>query len=237
MKLSTITLVLASVILASQLALCQQQQATDYTGFTDSTTCKSIAGWLADRKQPGKPITVKLTIMPENLTVLSLADLPSNEGVKQALQGDASGHNFNITPLPDYAQDGKEHSFTLNVDNFVLPRGVFKLTCPALTAPPVVTPPVVVPPVVAPPSPLPSPSGEIPVWMTYSLTPRTGILLAGPVDGRVEIWVDATVVPVRVAAPEKNNTACTQGAWSADNTWWYICIAKDTWRRSRLESW
>lgn len=55
--------------------------------------------------------------------------------------------------------------------------------------------------------------------------------------GAVQVNVDTALLGQRVAPPPTSNTTCTVGSWAASTDYYYICVTKDTWRRTALASW
>jgi hypothetical protein len=51
------------------------------------------------------------------------------------------------------------------------------------------------------------------------------------------ISVDASVVGLRTPAPASAGSSCTSGAWAADTSYYYICVATNTWRRIAISAW
>jgi hypothetical protein len=71
---------------------------------------------------------------------------------------------------------------------------------------------------------------------TKPIATGTG-LLGIDVAGLTTISVDTTTVGLRVAVPSSATSACTQGSWAANATFYYVCVATNTWRRVALSSW
>jgi hypothetical protein len=62
-------------------------------------------------------------------------------------------------------------------------------------------------------------------------------LLSTELNGLTTIGIYATVIGVRVGIPATATTACTQGTWAADDSFHYVCVSTDTWRRAALSTW
>ena len=64
-------------------------------------------------------------------------------------------------------------------------------------------------------------------------------LMAGPgmtasdTNGNTVVSVDTSLVSLRVALPASSTSACQAGSWSFDSNYFYVCVATNTWRRSR----
>jgi hypothetical protein len=71
---------------------------------------------------------------------------------------------------------------------------------------------------------------------TRSVASGIGLLTAD-VSGVATLSVDTTVVGLRVAAPATSSSACTPGSWSADTSFYYVCVAVNTWKRTAVASW
>ena len=56
-------------------------------------------------------------------------------------------------------------------------------------------------------------------------------------NGNAVIGVDTTLVGLRVAVPASSSSACQAGSWSYDASYFYICVAANTWKRSAVSSW
>ncbi|HLK22488.1 MAG TPA: hypothetical protein VKT81_26260 [Bryobacteraceae bacterium] len=62
-------------------------------------------------------------------------------------------------------------------------------------------------------------------------------LLAAVSNGRTTLSVDPTLVGMWSAVPATSSSPCAQGAWSVDSSFYYVCVATNTWRRAALASW
>jgi hypothetical protein len=62
-------------------------------------------------------------------------------------------------------------------------------------------------------------------------------LLSTDVNGVATLSVDTTVVGLLVAVPATSSSACTSGTWSTDGSYYYICVAANTWKRTAVASW
>ncbi len=62
-------------------------------------------------------------------------------------------------------------------------------------------------------------------------------LLAAVSNGRTTLSVDPTLVGMWSAVPSTSSSPCAQGAWSVDSSFYYVCVATNTWRRAALASW
>ena len=62
-------------------------------------------------------------------------------------------------------------------------------------------------------------------------------LLSTDVSGVATLSVDTTVVGLRVAVPATSSSSCTPGAWSADSSFYYVCVASNTWKRAGVATW
>ena len=51
------------------------------------------------------------------------------------------------------------------------------------------------------------------------------------------ISVDASVVGLRTSVPATATSSCVSGAWAADTSYYYVCVATNTWRRIAASSW
>lgn len=41
----------------------------------------------------------------------------------------------------------------------------------------------------------------------------------------------------KVAAPESSEQNCSAGQWATDSAYYYVCIARNTWKRAVLTAW
>jgi hypothetical protein len=64
----------------------------------------------------------------------------------------------------------------------------------------------------------------------------TGVIVT-ETNGRATVAVDAAVVGLRVATPPGAVSPCTTGSWAADDSWFYVCVSANTWRRAAVSSW
>jgi len=62
-------------------------------------------------------------------------------------------------------------------------------------------------------------------------------LVGTTTNGSTTISVDPTVVGLWVAVPATSSSACTPGTWSADTSYYYVCIATNSWKRAALTTW
>ncbi|MDP8982996.1 MAG: hypothetical protein M3O35_20660 [Acidobacteriota bacterium] len=61
-------------------------------------------------------------------------------------------------------------------------------------------------------------------------------LITAETSGTTAVSVDVNLVGLRVAVPATSAAACTTGSWSLDPSFYYICVATNTWRRTPLSS-
>jgi hypothetical protein len=71
---------------------------------------------------------------------------------------------------------------------------------------------------------------------TKNLIAGQGIT-TGDTNGNAVIGVDTTLVGLHVAVPASSSSTCQAGAWSYDSSYFYICVAANTWKRSAVSSW
>jgi hypothetical protein len=64
----------------------------------------------------------------------------------------------------------------------------------------------------------------------------TGIAVTNT-GGNATVAVNTAVVGLRTAVPATAASGCTSGAWAADSTFSYICVADNTWRRVSISAW
>jgi hypothetical protein len=65
----------------------------------------------------------------------------------------------------------------------------------------------------------------------------TGIVVADASPGSMTISADTSVVAVRVAAPSTSSSACVLGNYAVDSSYFYQCVAANTWRRVASSTW
>jgi hypothetical protein len=70
---------------------------------------------------------------------------------------------------------------------------------------------------------------------TKVVTAGTGLITAD-VAGKTAVSVDANLVGLHVAVPANSASACTAGTWSMDPSFYYLCVATNTWRRTAISS-
>jgi hypothetical protein len=56
-------------------------------------------------------------------------------------------------------------------------------------------------------------------------------------SGNAIVAVNSALVGLRTAVPPLVSSSCTSGAWAADSTFSYLCIADNTWRRISIATW
>ncbi|MEO8099704.1 MAG: hypothetical protein ABI811_18540 [Acidobacteriota bacterium] len=67
---------------------------------------------------------------------------------------------------------------------------------------------------------------------------RAGLgLIGAEAAGITTLSVDPTMLPLRAAAPASATSACTAGRWAFDSSFFYVCIAANTWVRAGMASW
>jgi hypothetical protein len=71
---------------------------------------------------------------------------------------------------------------------------------------------------------------------TFSLITGTGMVSSTSV-GTTTVSVDDTLVSLRVAVPASSSSGCNTGVWAADTTYYYLCMASNTWQRVALLTW
>ena len=64
----------------------------------------------------------------------------------------------------------------------------------------------------------------------------SGLLAAGA-GGVTTLAIDPTLVGLWSPVPPASSSACTKGAWSVDSSFFYLCVAANSWRRTALTSW
>lgn len=74
------------------------------------------------------------------------------------------------------------------------------------------------------------------VLSTQVLHPGAGMLIVQS-SGQTTIAPDPTVVGLRVATPAISTSPCAAGSWAADNSFYYVCISANTWKRAPVASW
>lgn len=62
-------------------------------------------------------------------------------------------------------------------------------------------------------------------------------LLGTTSNGRTTLSIDPTLVGTWAPVPSSSSSACTAGAWSFDTSFYYVCVATNTWRRVALATW
>lgn len=62
-------------------------------------------------------------------------------------------------------------------------------------------------------------------------------LIATTASGATTLSADPTLLGLWAAIPATSSSACTQGAWSVDSSFYYVCVATNTWRRAALATW
>jgi len=55
--------------------------------------------------------------------------------------------------------------------------------------------------------------------------------------GQTVVAIDPTVVGAQVAAPATSSSACTQGNWATDQSFFYLCVSNNAWKRAALSTW
>lgn len=68
---------------------------------------------------------------------------------------------------------------------------------------------------------------------TSSVIAATG-LVGTLAAGIPTLSVDGTLVMLQTATPASSTTACNQGQWATDGTYFYLCVSASNWRRAAL---
>lgn len=71
---------------------------------------------------------------------------------------------------------------------------------------------------------------------TRAIAAGNGVTIA-EASGQVTIGIDPAVIANRVEVPASSATGCTSGGWAADTSYYYVCVADNTWRRLALSTW
>jgi len=71
---------------------------------------------------------------------------------------------------------------------------------------------------------------------TTNIAAGTG-LLGATANGVTTLSIDPTLLALWVPVPPTSSTACTKGAWSVDTSYYYVCVAANTWLRAALTTW
>jgi hypothetical protein len=62
-------------------------------------------------------------------------------------------------------------------------------------------------------------------------------LIGVTAGGATTLSVDPTAVGLWAAVPATSSSTCTPGNWSADTSFYYVCVAANTWKRTALTTW
>ena len=71
---------------------------------------------------------------------------------------------------------------------------------------------------------------------TINVSAGTGLLNAAA-NGATTLSIDPTLVGLWTPVPPSSSSACSKGAWSVDSSYYYVCVAANTWRRAALTTW
>ena len=71
---------------------------------------------------------------------------------------------------------------------------------------------------------------------TANIAAGTG-LASATANGVTTLSIDPTQVALWAPVPPTSSTACTKGAWSVDTSYYYVCVAANTWLRAALTTW
>ena len=71
---------------------------------------------------------------------------------------------------------------------------------------------------------------------TTNIAAGTG-LLSATANGVTTLSIDPTLLALWAPVPPASSTACTKGAWSVDSSYYYVCVAANTWLRTALTTW
>jgi hypothetical protein len=56
-------------------------------------------------------------------------------------------------------------------------------------------------------------------------------------NGQTTLSIDPTLVGIRAPVPSISSSACATGTWSLDASFYYVCVATNSWRRAALATW
>ena len=62
-------------------------------------------------------------------------------------------------------------------------------------------------------------------------------LVSVELNGLATLSVDSTLYGARVGVPSTATTTCVSGSWAASTSYFYACVAENTWRRVAVASW
>ena len=68
---------------------------------------------------------------------------------------------------------------------------------------------------------------------TKAVIPQLG-LTSVSVAGQTSLSIDTGLVGLKVSAPATVADACAPGSWATDGSYYYLCVALNTWRRAAL---
>jgi len=71
---------------------------------------------------------------------------------------------------------------------------------------------------------------------TTNVSASTG-LLGTTANGHTTLAIDPTLVGIWAPVPSSSSSPCAQGAWSTDTTYYYVCVAANSWLRVALTTW
>ena len=71
---------------------------------------------------------------------------------------------------------------------------------------------------------------------TTNVSPGAG-LLGTTTSGRTTLSIDPTLIGIWSPVPSSSSSACNAGTWSLDGSFYYVCVATNTWRRVALAAW
>ncbi len=77
-------------------------------------------------------------------------------------------------------------------------------------------------------------------WRAFQSTTNVGAgagLLGATANGVTTLAIDPTLVGLWAPVPASATSACTKGAWSLDASFYYVCVAANSWRRAALSTW
>ncbi|MBZ5610856.1 MAG: hypothetical protein LAP38_21545 [Acidobacteriia bacterium] len=77
-------------------------------------------------------------------------------------------------------------------------------------------------------------------WRAFESTTNIGAgsgLLGATANGVTTLAIDPTLVGLWVPVPGTSSSTCTKGTWSVDTSFYYVCVAANSWRRTALTTW
>ncbi len=65
----------------------------------------------------------------------------------------------------------------------------------------------------------------------------SGLMAENDSSGKTTIRLDTTVIGLRGSVPASSTANCVVGSWAVDDSYYYVCVASNKWKRMAWSAW